>query len=167
MQKIIRKRQVNRNKGRDYVNNKQLHTAFMDWYQSGRVEPPMIIVKAIMQICERLGTKSNFRNYTYKEDMIGSAIEKCFVAVQGKKYDLERANENPFAYFTQIAYNEFIRIITDEKKQSYIKHKSLQDHMTQSMLNGETIEAPINDDSGKLETLVAKFEKPKEDKVVE
>lgn len=163
MKKLVRKRQVNRDKGRDYVNGKQLHQSLVDWYDSGKEEIPYIIVDALMQICERLGTKSNFRNYTYKEDMIGSAIEKCFVAVKGKKYDLERANENPFAYFTQIAYNEFIRIITDEKKQSYIKHKSLQDHMTQSMLNGETVEAPINDDSGKLESLVNKFEKVKID----
>lgn len=163
MQKLIRKRQVNRNKGRDYVNGKQLHQSLVDWYASGKEDIPFIIIDAIMQICDRLGTKGNFRNYTYKEDMIGSAIEKCFVAVQGKKYDLERANENPFAYFTQIAYNEFIRIITDEKKQSYIKHKSLQDHMTQSMLNGETIDAPINDESGKLESLVSKFEKIKID----
>ena len=33
---------------------------------------------------------------------------------------------NPFAYFTQIAWNAFIRRIHKEKKQTYIKHKNFE-----------------------------------------
>lgn len=42
-----------------------------------------------------------------------------------KNFDPEKS-KNPFAYFTQIIYYAFIRRIQKEKKQTYIKHKSLE-----------------------------------------
>ena len=36
-------------------------------------------------------------------------------------------SSNPFAYFTQIIYFAFLRRITKEKKQSYIKGKLIQE----------------------------------------
>lgn len=145
----------------NYVNGKTLHNQIVAWYasQSNSDKIPDMIVLAVMQICERLATKSNFRGYTYNDDMVGAALVSCMAALKQKKYDPNKG-ENPFAYFTQIAYNEFRRIITEEKKHSYIKHKSLEHHMTSAMLAGETLEQP-NDDSGRANDLVEKFEKKK------
>lgn len=148
-------------KDEHYVNGPKLHKALKDWYESGEEEIPQTITLAIMQICERLGTRVNFRYYSYLDEMIGDAIVMCIAAVRNKKYDPYKY-ENPFAYFTQIAYNEFRRIIKSEHKETYIKHQSLMMHMIDSALNGEVIELKT-DDSGRLDNLVAKFKKKEKD----
>jgi DNA-directed RNA polymerase specialized sigma24 family protein len=61
--------------------------------------------------------------YSYKDEMIADAIENCVSAAHS--FDPEKSN-NPFAYFTQIAWNAFIRRISKEKKQAYIKHKNFE-----------------------------------------
>ena len=149
----------NNRRSKDYVNNKTLYSEIVKWYESGKEEIPTPIVLGIMQICERLGTKSNFRPYSYIDEMISSGMESCINAIKNKKFDPERT-DNPFAYFTQIAWNDFIKIIQEEKKQSYIKHKSLEQHYTNSMLNGEMTE-DILDHTGRSDDLVEKFEKKK------
>jgi len=75
-----------------------------------------------MLLCERLASRLNFNGYTYKEDLIGDAIENCILSI--KTFDPEKS-DNAFAYFTQIAWNAFIRRIKKENKQLYIKHKNL------------------------------------------
>jgi hypothetical protein len=42
-----------------------------------------------------------------------------------KSFDPDKYN-NPFAYFTQIIYHAFILRIQKEKKQQYVKYKSLE-----------------------------------------
>lgn len=153
---------VVRKTDRDYVSGPQLHLSLEQWYESGEEEIPHQIVEAITQICYRLGTKHNFRNYSYLDEMIGDAIAACIKALKEKKYDPENYN-NPFAYFTQIAYNEFRKIIKSEHRETFIKHKSLQMHMIDMTLNGETM--TVDDDgSGRLDNLVKKFEGKKNDK---
>ena len=137
-----------------------MHQALKDWYESGEEEIPSTVTLAIMQICERLGTKSNFKGYTYIDEMIGEGILACISAVKNKKYDPYKYS-NPFAYFTQIAYNEFRRIIKTEHKEVYIKHKALEMHMVDAAINGETIDYE-SDNSGRLDALVKKFEGSKE-----
>lgn len=146
---------------RDYISGPQLHSALKIWYDSGEEQIPEEIFTAIIQICTRLGTKHNFRNYSYLDEMVGDAIVSCIKALNEKKYDPDNF-DNPFAYFTQIAYNEFRKIIKSEHKEAYIKHKSMQMYIIDSTLNGETIE--IEDDgSGRLDNLVNKFEGKKDE----
>lgn len=143
-------------KDRNYVNGPRLHEALKDWYASGKQEPPKIIVDAIMQICERLATRENFKNYTYIDEMIGEGQLACIAAVVNKKYNPERSN-NPFAYFTKIAWNEFIRIIKVEHKEVYIKHMALQNHIIDAEARGEVLDYTL-DDSGRLDSLIEKFQ---------
>lgn len=154
--KVIKK------KDEHYVNGPQLHNALKEWYESGDEEIPMTIASAIMQICHRLGSRNNFKNYTYIDEMINEAEVACFAAVRHKKYDPYQY-ENPFAYFTQIAYNEFRRILKLEQRETYIKHESLMLHMIDTAANGEMVEYTM-DDSGRLDNLVAKFSGKKNDK---
>ena len=57
--------------------------------------------------------------------MISDGIENCLHYIHN--FDPEKSS-NPFAYFTQIIYYAFIRRIQKEKKQLYIKFKSMQNY---------------------------------------
>ncbi len=70
--------------------------------------------------------------------MISDGIENCVSYINN--FDPEKS-QNPFAYFTQIIYYAFLRRIQKEKKQLYIKHKSLE----QSVLFNQLVEG---DDRG-------------------
>lgn len=119
-------------KPRNYINNKDLYENMVAYRvillqaeEEGKQRPqvPNYIGKAIDLICKNLAKKPNFSGYTYKEDMIGDAMIDCISAVSN--FDPNKTN-NPFAYFTQIAWNAFIRRIHKEKKQTYIKHKNFE-----------------------------------------
>jgi len=77
-------------------------------------------------IATRLSTKPNFVNYSYREEMISDGVENCICYIDN--FDPLKST-NPFAYFTQIIYYAFLRRILKEKKQLYIKHKSLENSM--------------------------------------
>ena len=51
--------------------------------------------------------------------MIGDAIVKMFSALQLKKFNIDTGN-NPFSYFTTIAFHAFINRIKKEKKQRQV-----------------------------------------------
>jgi hypothetical protein len=88
-----------------------------------RPRVPNYIGECIMKIAQHLSYKPNFINYTYKDEMISDGIENCLLYIDN--FDPEKSS-NPFAYFTQIIYYAFIRRIQKEKKQSYVKYKSLE-----------------------------------------
>lgn len=75
------------------------------------------------KIAEHLSRKPNFMAYTYREDMIGDAVENCLQYVGN--FDPAKS-KNPFAYFTQIIYFAFLRRISKEKKQLYVKYKATE-----------------------------------------
>ena len=78
-----------------------------------------------LNIAQRLSFIPNFINYAFKNDMISDGIENCLHYIHN--FDPEKS-KNPFAYFTQIIYYAFIRRIQKEKKQLYIKYKSMQNY---------------------------------------
>lgn len=117
-----------------YINNKDFLQALVKYQEKLKVHkeknlntlPPQIpryIGECFVQIATRLSSKGNFCGYTYKEEMVGDAIEKMVKYMYN--FDSTKS-ENAFAYFTQIAYNAFIQRITNEKKQQYIKAKLSQ-----------------------------------------
>lgn len=117
----------------NYINNKTLYGAMIHYKNElkearekrANREPviPRYIGESILLICNNLAKKPNFSGYTYKQDMISDGIIDCVAAVDN--FDPDKTN-NPFAYFTQIAWNAFIRRIHKEKKQTYIKHKNFE-----------------------------------------
>ena len=78
-----------------------------------------------LKIAQRLSFRPNFINYAFKDDMISDGIENCLHYIHN--FNPEKS-KNPFAYFTQIIYYAFIRRIQKEKKQLYIKYKSMQNY---------------------------------------
>jgi len=147
-------------KSRDYVNGPQLHKNILVWYESGEDEIPYNVFKPCMDICDRLGTKSNFNGYTYVDEMVDAAKILVIQALRNKKYNPYKF-DNPFAYFTQVAWNEFRRILNVESKQSYIKHKSMMQYYLDMDLEGISINTAEDDNSGQIDKLMDKHEKVK------
>lgn len=116
---------------RHYVNNKDFYDALVAYRQSlsenkdARV--PDYVGQCIIAICTKLSTKPNFIGYSFRDEMIADAIENCIASVDG--FDPAKST-NPFAYFTQIAWNALIRRISKEKKQQYIKHKNMVNNIS-------------------------------------
>ena len=115
-----------------YVDNKKLYAEMQDYLNSvkeaeeaGDDKPriPEYIGECLLKISNRLSTRPNFINYTYRDEMISDGIENCVNYIGN--FNPEKST-NPFAYFTQIIYYAFLRRIQREKKQLYIKHKSLE-----------------------------------------
>lgn len=98
----------------------------LDAEASGNPKPriPEYIGECLFKIATHLSYKSNFINYTYREDMILDGVENCLQYFDN--FDPNKSS-NPFAYFTQIIYYAFIRKITKEKKQSIIKNKMIME----------------------------------------
>jgi hypothetical protein len=115
-----------------YVNNKEFYAAMVKYkaacnlaVEEGREQPriPNYLGECIYKIAMRLANRPNFINYSYKEEMIGDGIENSIANITSfnpDKYD------NPFAYFTQIIWHSFVQRINKEKKQQYVKYKSLE-----------------------------------------
>lgn len=115
-----------------YVDNKKFLAALIEYKQSiddakvkGEEQPrvPHYIGECFIKIATHLSYKSNFINYTFRDDMVSDGIENCLTAAA--KFDPTKSS-NPFAYYTQIIYFAFIRRIQKEKKQQATKYKIIE-----------------------------------------
>lgn len=90
--------------------------------QRGEEVPPVpnYIGEIFIKIATGLGNTHRFSRYTYLDELIGDAIEACFVKV--RKYNYKKYN-NPFAYFTQICWFAFIGKLGEEYKQKKIIYR--------------------------------------------
>ena len=117
-----------------YVDNKSLYATMVEFKEAckdaeecGEEAPPIpdMVGAALLKIANRLSTKPNFINYTFREEMVSDGIENCINYIGN--FDPDKS-KNPFAYFTHIIYYAFLRRIQKEKKQLYIKHKAIENH---------------------------------------
>lgn len=102
-----------------YVNAKEFTQDIKDYYKSESDEIGEKLGESIFKIATGLSFAPNFINYSYKDEMVGDAIVKMFSALQLKKFDINSGN-NPFSYFTTIAFHAFINRIKKEKKQRQV-----------------------------------------------
>jgi len=156
--------------GKHYVDNKQLYAVLVD-YKKARMEakkndkkdPPIpeYVGECLLQIANRLSYKPNFANYMFREEMVGDGIENCINYLNN--FDPDKSN-NPFAYFTQIIYYAFLRRIDREKRQLFVKHKTLENSMimdelaTQGEHSENGGEVYINIESDYMKSFVESFE---------
>jgi DNA-directed RNA polymerase specialized sigma subunit len=115
-----------------YVDNKKFLAALIDYKTSIDAakekneqipQVPRYIGECFIKIATHLSYKSNFINYTFKDDMVSDGIENCLTAAT--KFDPAKSS-NPFAYYTQIIYFAFIRRIQKEKKHQATKYKIIE-----------------------------------------
>ena len=115
-----------------YIDNEVFYEEFVKWkkevtkvVKAGGKEPPVTdyIGRCFLEIAERLSYRPNFINYPFRDEMVGDGVENCLM--YASNFDPAKS-KNPFSYFTQIIYYAFIRRIQKEKKQNYIKFKSIE-----------------------------------------
>ena len=120
-----------RRTGAYYIDNKRFYEEMKKFKdlcneaeESGDQYPriPNYIGECFYKIATKLSNKPNFMNYSYKEEMIGDAIENCIQYI--RSFNPEKST-NPFSYFTQVVWHAFIHRIQKEKKQQYIKYKAM------------------------------------------
>jgi hypothetical protein len=80
--------------------------------------------KMFLKLSERYAQRSNWRGYTYVEEMKGQAILQ--LSQIGLQFD-ESKSENPFAYYTAAVTNSFTRVLNIEKKNQNIRDDMLEE----------------------------------------
>ena len=136
-------------KKQHYVDNEKFLVVMSDYrekyLQAKDEEEELPIIpdyagECFLKIAERLSHRPNFINYAFREEMVSDGIENC--VMYAGNFNPEKST-NPFAYFTQIIYFAFLRRIEKEKKQLYIKYKtmeeysSLEDHVDMGEMSSE------------------------------
>ena len=121
-------------KKQHYVDNEKFLEVMSDYREKylqakdNDTELPIIpdyAGECFLKIAERLSHRPNFINYAFREEMVSDGIENS--VMYASNFNPEKST-NPFAYFTQIIYYAFLRRIEKEKKQLYIKYKTMEEH---------------------------------------
>jgi hypothetical protein len=76
-----------------------------------------------IKLCERYATRSNWRGYTYNEEMRGQALLQ--LSQIGLQFD-ESKSQNPFAYYTAAITNSFTRVLNIEKRNQNLRDDLLE-----------------------------------------
>lgn len=137
----------------DYIDNKKFHRemtkyrlAAIEAEKNGEEKPKInnYLGECFYLICEKLSYRPNFINYSFREELVGDGIENCLAAVDN--FDPYQEKNNPFGYFSLIAWRAFLRRIQKEKRQAYIKHKFYQDSGIHNMLVNENVQEVMNNE---------------------
>ncbi len=81
--------------------------------------------RMFIKLADRYAQRSNWRGYTYIDEMKGQAILQ--LSQIGLQFD-ESKSENPFAYYTAAVTNSFTRILNLEKKNQNIRDDLLEEN---------------------------------------
>lgn len=76
-----------------------------------------------MKLCERYATRSNWRGYTYNDEMRSQALLQ--LSQIGLQFD-ESKSQNPFAYYTAAITNSFTRVLNVEKRNQNLRDDILE-----------------------------------------
>jgi DNA-directed RNA polymerase specialized sigma24 family protein len=119
----------------NYVCNKDLYNEFIRFneiktrcLEENEPVPKMSdkIGAAIIQIATRRCNSRQFVGYSnnWKEELISNAIMTA--TIRCHNFDPSKSN-NPFAYLTQICNNAILEQLKKEKKNLYVKYKSMEE----------------------------------------
>jgi hypothetical protein len=78
-----------------------------------------------LKLVERYSHRSNWRGYTYVDEMRGQALVQ--LAQVGLQFN-EAKSDNPFAYYTAAVNNSFTRVLNLEKRNQIIRDDILIEH---------------------------------------
>ena len=81
------------------------------------------LVKMLMMLVERYATKTNWRGYTYIEDMKSEALLSL---LNGALKFKPEVSQNPFGYLTQIVTHSFLTTLDKEKRVRVIRDDILE-----------------------------------------
>ena len=101
-----------------YVDNERFMLAIVEYKQFGRKKDYNLIATKFLKICHGLLIKPCFSDYSLdrQEDMISHALELMVKYLSNFRIDDDRPSDNPFSFFTRIAYNAFRQKLKYYKK---------------------------------------------------
>lgn len=91
-----------------------------------------------MMLVNRYSQRSNWRGYTYLNEMKGQAL--LHLVYMGLKFN-EHKSDNPFAYYTQSISNSFTRVLNEEKQ-----HQDLRDDILEEMGHNPSLTRQVEND---------------------
>lgn len=157
-----------------YVDNEEMLTKYIEYQASrkkaideGRPEPELTryLCECILKICTRTAFKYNFINYSFRDDMIGDAIENCFRGFN--LFDPSRS-KYIFSYFTTAAWRSFIRRIVNEDKETQAKGVMINEMDIDSLIlqehDNEDFKADFLEYMKEVSTFKVKEKRKKESK---
>lgn len=91
---------------------------------------PEVIGRAVQRIVEKTSSRYNYRDYPFREDMVGDAILNILRYLH--TFDVSRVGErsgkiNFFSWVTMCTDRSFSKKITDEEGQTYLKLRAFED----------------------------------------
>lgn len=103
-----------------YLSNKELFLETKKCKETGQMSNKL--VKMLQLLCERLGRKGSFVDYSYNQDMQAYAMMMLVRTWQGFKPE---KGTNAFAFYTQCIKNSFIQYLKQEKRQQIVRDKMM------------------------------------------
>lgn len=119
-------------KNQFYVDKKQFYAVLKEYLIEARdceesgdplPEIPAYVGECIFNIARGLSYRPNFINYGFREDLVMDGAEDGIRRL--RNFDAEKYND-PFSYFYRVIYWAMVRRIQKEKKELYVKHKTIQ-----------------------------------------
>lgn len=112
-----------------YVQPARFDELIIEYYESNVLSEELC--ECVLKIANKLSHGPNFRNYSYREEMVGDAVEKMVYTLHNKTYkynpDVITKNGkkgNAFMYFSKTAYNAMVNRIKLEDK----NNKAIEDY---------------------------------------
>lgn len=147
----------------NYISNKEFTQAIAEYNAlclaeeaAGREAPviPKEIAKQFIVLANKLGSRYNFVNYSFLDEMVSSAIFACCVKI--RKFNIN-VSSNSFAYFTNVCWRAMVDVINKEADNSYIKAKAFQDVEYDDTLSDNDL-SEFGDYSGNVNDYVPFFD---------
>jgi hypothetical protein len=93
------------------------------WFNKDHGNMTPSLARMFMKLCERFGSKGNWRGYTYNDEMRSQALLQ--LSQVGLQFDESKSN-NPFAYYTATIANSFTRVLNVEKRNQHLRDDILE-----------------------------------------
>ena len=93
------------------------------WFNKDHGKMTPNLARMFIKLCERYGSKGNWRGYTYNDEMRSQALLQ--LSQVGLQFDESKSN-NPFAYYTATITNSFTRVLNVEKRNQNLRDDILE-----------------------------------------
>jgi len=93
------------------------------WFNKDHGKMTNMLARMFIKLCERYGSKGNWRGYTYNDEMRSQALLQ--LSQVGLQFDESKSN-NPFAYYTATITNSFTRVLNVEKRNQHLRDDILE-----------------------------------------